>query len=104
MLVTVPWVDVSGLRIAFERAGDGPPLVLVHGAVSDRRVWQPQLAALADEFTVVAWDAPGCGQSDDPPESFRLPEYADVLAGLITALEMSPANVVGHSFGGALAL
>jgi pimeloyl-ACP methyl ester carboxylesterase len=78
-LFTVPWVEVSGLRIAFERAGEGPPLVLVHGAVSDRRVWQPQLDALANEFTIVAWDAPGCGQSEDPPESFRLPEYADVL-------------------------
>jgi pimeloyl-ACP methyl ester carboxylesterase len=103
-LLTVPWVEVSGLRIAFERAGEGPPLVLVHGAVSDCRVWQPQIDALADEFTVVAWDAPGCGKSEDPPESFRLLEYADVLAGLIAALELSPAHVLGHSFGGALAL
>jgi pimeloyl-ACP methyl ester carboxylesterase len=100
----VPSVEVNGLRIAFERAGDGPPLVLVHGAVSDGRIWQPQLDALADEFTVVAWDAPGCGRSADPPESFRLPEYADVLAGLIAALELNPAHVVGHSFGGVLAL
>ena len=103
-MFTVPWVEVSGLRVAFERAGEGPPLVLVHGAVSDGRVWYPQLDALADEFTVVAWDAPGCGRSEDPPESFRLPEYADVLAGLIAALELNPAHVLGHSFGGALAL
>jgi pimeloyl-ACP methyl ester carboxylesterase len=103
-LSTVPWVEVSGLRIAFERAGEGPPLVLVHGAVSDCRVWRPQLDALANEFTVVAWDAPGCGKSEDPPESFRLPEYADVLAGLIAALELRPTHVLGHSFGGALVL
>jgi pimeloyl-ACP methyl ester carboxylesterase len=102
--LAVPWLEVSGLRVAFERTGEGPPLVLVHGAVSDRRVWRPQLDAFANQFTVVAWDAPGCGQSEDPPESFRLPDYADVLAGLIAALELSPAYVLGHSFGGALAL
>jgi pimeloyl-ACP methyl ester carboxylesterase len=104
MLVHLPSIEINGLRIAFERAGEGPPLVLVHGAVSDRRVWKPQIDALADEFTVLAWDAPGCGESDDPPESFRLPDYADVLANLIAALELRPAHVLGHSFGGALAL
>jgi pimeloyl-ACP methyl ester carboxylesterase len=100
----VQWIEVNGIRVAFERAGAGPALVLVHGAVSDSRVWQPQLLRLANEFSVVAWDAPGCGQSDDPPESFRLAEYADVLAGLIAALGLGPAHVLGHSFGGALAL
>jgi pimeloyl-ACP methyl ester carboxylesterase len=100
----VRWVEVSTLRVAFEEAGEGPPLVLVHGAVCDGRVWQPQLEALANEFSLVAWDAPGCGQSEDPPESFRLPEYADVLAGLVAALGLQPAHVLGHSFGGALAL
>jgi pimeloyl-ACP methyl ester carboxylesterase len=100
----VPWAEVAGMRIGFERAGGGPPLVLVHGALSDSRVWQWQLDALSDEFTVVAWDAPGCGQSSDPPESFRLPEYADVLGGLIATLGHERAHVLGHSFGGALVL
>ena len=97
-------VEVAGLRIAFERAGRGPPLVLVHGAVSDSRVWRRQLDDLSDEFTVVAWDAPGCGRSADPPESFRLPDYADALAGLIAALGLGRPHVLGHSFGGGLAL
>jgi pimeloyl-ACP methyl ester carboxylesterase len=100
----VTWVEVAGIRIGFERAGEGPPLVLAHGALSDSRVWRWQLDALSDEFTVVAWDAPGCGQSADPPETFRLPEYADVLAGLIAAVGLGRAHVLGHSFGGALAL
>ena len=104
MLVHLPSIEINGLRIAFERAGEGPPLVLVHGAVSDRRVWKLQIDALADEFTVLAWDAPGCGESDDPPESFRLPDYADALANLVAALDLRPAHVLGHSFGGALAL
>jgi pimeloyl-ACP methyl ester carboxylesterase len=97
-------IEVSGLRIAFERAGAGPALVLVHGAVCDSRVWRRQLESLSDELTVVAWDAPGCGRSADPPESFRLADYADVLAGLVAALGLEQPHVLGHSFGGALAL
>jgi len=60
-------VHVNGLELAFERAGAGPPLVLVHGAGEDGRIWQPQLASLTDELTVVAWDEPGAGSSSDVP-------------------------------------
>jgi pimeloyl-ACP methyl ester carboxylesterase len=49
--------------------------------VCDSRVWRQQLRDLSGEFTVVAWDAPGCGQSADPPESYRLPDYADSWRG-----------------------
>ena len=59
-------VSVRDLRIAFRRRGQGPPLLLVHGAVCDSRVWRVELESLADAFTVVAWDAPGCGGSSDP--------------------------------------
>src|SRR5215211_5409638 len=76
----------SGLEIAYERAGDGPPLVFVHGAASDARLWRPQVAAFADEFTVVAWDEPGAGRSSDVPAQFGLAEYAGCLAALIEAL------------------
>ncbi len=98
------YADIEGLRISYQRAGEGPLLVLVHGAACDGRVWRRQLDDFADELTVVAWDAPGCGQSTDPPESFRLPEYADALAGLIRSMDAGPPHVLGHSFGGALAL
>lgn len=98
--------EVAGLRIAFERAGQGPPLVLLHGALGDSRVWRRQLGALSDEFTVVAWDAPGCGRSSDPPapETYRLSDYADCLAGFVGALELERPHVLGLSFGGGLAL
>ncbi len=97
-------VESLGLRIAFEQRGEGAPLLLLHGAFSDRRAWRRQLDALSDEHRVVAWDAPGCGRSDDPPASFRLPEYADCLAGFIEALELGRPHVLGSSFGGGLAL
>jgi pimeloyl-ACP methyl ester carboxylesterase len=95
---------VGDLRIAFERTGEGPALLLLHGGVSDHREWRRQLDTLCDEFTVVAWDAPGCGQSSDPPESFRLPDYADCLAQFIAALGLERPHVVGLSFGGGLTL
>lgn len=97
-------IEVAGLRIAFERAGAGPPLVLLHGVLGDSREWRRQLDDLSDEFTVVAWDAPGCGRSADPPETFRLPEYADCLAGFVDALNLGRPHVLGLSFGGGLAL
>jgi pimeloyl-ACP methyl ester carboxylesterase len=64
-------ICVNGLRIAYEQVGDGPPVVLLHGGLSDHREWRRQLLGLADEFTVVAWDAPGCRESSDPPEIQR---------------------------------
>jgi len=90
--------------VAYERKGAGPPLVLLHGFVGDSREWRPQIEALSDAFTVVAWDAPGSGQSSDPPESFRMPDYADCLAGVVQALQLGRPHVVGLSFGSALAL
>lgn len=97
-------IEIEGLRIAYQRAGEGPPLVLLHGGLSDSREWRRQLEELSDEFTVVAWDAPGCGQSSDPPETFRLPEYADCLTGFVDALGLGPPHVLGLSFGAGLAL
>lgn len=94
-------VVIAGMRIAYRRAGTGPVVVLVHSGLSDSRSWRRQLLDLSDEFTVVAWDAPGCGQSDDPPESYRLPEYADRLADLIGTLGLRAPHLVGHSFGAA---
>src|SRR5688572_16676207 len=93
-------VRANGLEIAYERVGAGPPLVFVHGAAEDGRVWRPQLAALADEFTVVAWDEPGAGRSSDLPPDFGLADYARCLAALIEALALGPAHVAGLSWGG----
>lgn len=96
--------DVGDLRIAYRMQGAGPPLVLLHGALSDSRAWRNQLEALSDDYTVVAWDAPGCGRSSDPPETFSLSDYADALAGLIGILGLERPHLLGLSFGGGLAL
>jgi pimeloyl-ACP methyl ester carboxylesterase len=98
-------VEVSGLEIAYERVGSGPALVLLHGYVGDGpATWRAQLDGLSDDFTVVAWDAPGAGRSSDPPEGFGLDGYAECLAGFLGALDLGAACVVGLSFGSIVAL
>jgi pimeloyl-ACP methyl ester carboxylesterase len=98
-------VEVDGLRIGYVRSGAGPPLVLLHGYVGDAATtWEPQIAEFADEFDVVAWDAPGAGRSSDPPETFGIDGYADCLTAFIETLGLQRPHIVGLSFGGALAL
>jgi pimeloyl-ACP methyl ester carboxylesterase len=94
----------NGLDIAYERVGDGPPLVFVHGAAGDARMWSPQLTALADGFTVVAWDEPGAGRSSDVPAGFALADYAHCLAAVIEDIALGPAHLAGLSWGGTVVL
>ena len=98
-------VRVGEHRIAYERRGDGPPLIMLPGYIGDGPGTFPfQLEGLSDAFTVVAWDPPGSGQSSDPPQDFRLADYADVLAGFVQALGYSKVHTLGISFGAGLAL
>ena len=98
-------VDVDGLRIGFRRSGSGAPLLLLHGGFGfDSRAWSRQIAAFSDEFTVVAWDAPGAGASSDPPQRFDMKDQADCLAAFIGQLSLGRPHVVGLSYGATLAI
>lgn len=96
-------VEVNGLSVAYDRIGDGPVLVLLHGFTQDSRVWRPQLESLSAHFTLIAWDAPGAGQSPDPPETFGISDWAHSLAGLLDACGVQQAHILGLSWGGLLA-
>ena len=96
-------VEVEGLEIAYRRAGNGPPIMLVHGGLSDGREWRFQLDALSSEFTVIAWDEPGAGRSSELPEGFGFGDYTRCLAGLIERLDLGPVHLAGLSWGGTLA-
>ncbi len=100
----VEQVDVDGMRIAYTRAGSGPPLVLLHGAPTDHRTWQWMAPNLSRDHTVIAWDAPGFGQSSDIDDNWRAGQFADALATFVAALGVQRPHVVGHSFGSILAL
>ena len=97
-------VDVDGLSIAYRRAGKGPLLVLLHGALSDSRDWRRQMDSFGADFTVIAWDAPGCGGSDDVPPTFGLDDYVDTLARFIDVLHLGRPHLLGLSLGGILAI
>jgi pimeloyl-ACP methyl ester carboxylesterase len=96
-------VLVNGLSIAYERAGTGPALVLLHGFSLDSRSWRPQIEQLSDRWTVLAWDAPGAGRSQDPPPTFGITDWVDALAGVFDAAGIKRAHLVGLSWGGLLA-
>ncbi|POX57175.1 alpha/beta hydrolase [Streptomyces sp. Ru71] len=87
-----------------EEAGtSGPLLLCLHGIGSSSASFGPQLQALAEEFRVAAWDAPGYGRSPDPDAPLDLDGFADVAAEVIRARGGS-AHVLGVSWGGVIAL
>ena len=89
--------SADGTRIAFERSGTGPPLVLVHGSTADHTRWAGILRELESTFTVHAIDRRGRGQSGDTAEYSLMLEYEDVSAVIRAA--GSDVRVIGHSFG-----
>ncbi|MGV3266753.1 MULTISPECIES: alpha/beta fold hydrolase [Cytobacillus] len=101
----MPFIDVNDLTIHYEAEGNGEPIVILHGLGNNSQSWKKQLKGLSKEFTVIAWDAPGYGQSSDPREEFtHFRQFADVLKGFIDGLHYKTVNLLGHSMGSAIAL
>ena len=96
-------VRLKGLSIAYRKEGNGPALVLLHGFTQDSRIWNEQVGFLSKYFTVIAWDAPGAGQSADPPDSFNITNWADCLAGVLDSAHINQAHILGLSWGSLLA-
>ena len=97
------FTSLGGQRLHYVREGSGPTLLLLHGIGSNSRSFRHQLADLSDGCLVVAWDMPGYGQSDDPPQPFSMADLADAAASLLDDLGTPSAHVLGHSFGGVVA-
>jgi pimeloyl-ACP methyl ester carboxylesterase len=97
-------VVVHGHRRAFTVAGDGPPLLLLHGIGSNRQTWVPVLSALGRRFTVIAPDLLGHGDSAKPRADYSLGGFANGMRDLLGVLGLERATVVGHSFGGGVAM
>lgn len=99
-------VDVGEVRLAVTEAGEGEPVVLLHGFPELAHSWRHQVAALADAgYHAVAPDLRGYGRSDRPAgvDAYAAPRLVGDIAGLIRALGHESAHVVGHDWGGGLA-
>jgi pimeloyl-ACP methyl ester carboxylesterase len=94
--------STDGTTIAYQRSGDGPPLVLVHGTAADHRRWAPVLPAFEQRFTVCAVDRRGRGNSGDTAGYAADREFDDVAAVVDSLGE--PVHLLGHSYGGLCAL
>lgn len=97
---------VGDLAIEVVVEGDpgAPPVVLVHSAGTDLRMWDPGLSALRERFRVIRYDARGHGRSDVPPPPYTLDGLGGDLVGILDALGVATTHVVGASLGGLLAL
>ncbi len=99
-------VDVGGVMLNVDAAGQGPPVVLLHGFTGSARGWGPVVAALAPEFTTLAIDIIGHGQSDSPAtiDHYRMEQVVEDLVRVVRAAGYDRATWLGYSMGGRTAL
>jgi pimeloyl-ACP methyl ester carboxylesterase len=89
--------------IAIDAAGDGEPLVLLHGVGANRSIWKHAVPRLARKYLVLTPDLPGFGESPPVADGFDLRRTADAVADAIESRGAQPFDLVGNSLGGAVA-
>jgi 3-oxoadipate enol-lactonase len=96
-----PHVEVPGGQLAYEEAGSGIPIVLLHEGIADRRVWNREFPLLAKRYHVVRYDQRGFGGSSPATHPFS---FVDDLAAVVRELRLERPVIVGPSMGGAIAM
>lgn len=93
-------------KLGYEEAGEGErtPVVFLHGVGSDKTVWRPQLEHFGEERRSIAFDYPGYGDSDPPPERTTRDDYAAAILSAMDELGVERAHVCGLSLGGVVAI
>ncbi|MEA2352567.1 MAG: hypothetical protein QOJ14_981 [Thermoleophilaceae bacterium] len=97
-------ITLHGHRVTYRRAGWGPVVVLIHGITGSSKTWEDVIEPLAENYTVVAPDLLGHGESAKPRGDYSLGAYASGIRDLIAAIGHDRATVVGHSLGGGVAM
>jgi len=102
----MPMIDRDGVEVNYETAGSGPAILLSHGYGATSRMWDGQVAHLADRFQVITWDMRGHGQSGDPGEAARYSQALSVgdMAAILDACGAERAIIGGLSLGGVMSL
>jgi aminoacrylate hydrolase len=99
----MPRILIGDGHLYYERQGGGFPVLFVSGLGGFASFWQDQAAAFSRKFDVITHDHRGVGQSDPTRSGFTVDRMAADVIGLMDALEIERAHVVGHSTGGAIA-
>jgi pimeloyl-ACP methyl ester carboxylesterase len=102
--IEVSYLTIHGHKRAFVKLGSGPALLLLHGLGCDHTTWLPVVQALARRYTVIAPDLLGHGLSAKPRADYSVGGYANGMRDLLTVLGIDKVTVVGHSFGGGVAM
>ena len=100
----VSQVVIHGHDVSYRRAGSGEVVVLIHGLAGSSHTWRAVMPRLAGSFDVIAPDLLGHGESAKPMGDYSLGAHASGLRDLLGALGVSSATIVGHSFGGGVAM
>ena len=98
------FAEVNGARLAWQQMGEGPDLILVHGLATNRAFWLATAVQLQRRYRVTLFDLRGHGYSSRPASGYRAQDLATDILGLMDALQIGRAALVGHSYGGAAAL
>ncbi|WP_194815090.1 alpha/beta fold hydrolase [Nocardia sp. XZ_19_385] len=93
-----------GRTVVYDRAGDGPPIVLLHNAGASRRIWDDQVAELRRDHEVFVLDLPGYGESQRPATGYRLLDYVRMLDAFLDAHHLTGVVLVGNCLGSAISL
>src|ERR1700681_3830122 len=100
----MPGVRVGEIELDYERSGSGPPLLLIMGMSGTALHWgEPFLELLRRDFEVIAYDHRGVGESPRLEGSLTIAQLAEDASGLLTALGLDSAHVLGISMGGMVA-
>lgn len=94
------FVDAGGLRIHVAEAGEGEPIVLLHGWPQHWYEWRQQIPVLAQHFRVICPDLRGLGWSDAPPRGYEKESMAADVVKLLDTLELERVKLIGHDWGG----
>lgn len=99
----MPKIQINNINLYYEVTGAGQPLLFIHGLGSSTRDWELQVKEFSKSYQVITCDLRGHGQSDKPAGPYSLPMFAADVAGLVKALNIKSAHVVGLSLGGCVA-
>jgi pimeloyl-ACP methyl ester carboxylesterase len=94
------FVDADGLRVHVAEAGDGPPVLLLHGWPQHWFMWRRVIERLAPQFRLIAPDLRGFGWTEAPGSGYDAETFAADQVALLDALEIETASVIGHDWGG----